>query len=387
MRIGRLFGVLLTVGVLGASLTSCMFLSDTQKKQMQVTSGKISGQELFMEAGKLLNDGEATKSQRYTLSYRLAKIDRDKSYTAESIDSEEWDIISLSTIGAGRWEGQSIRDNIAASPNTEYYGIYDSANAEKTGHESSPYLVYYSPSDTEETREWVRTWRQGLFAGLVTNAIDYTKLASVGTWEVNKTPLVKDGKTLYTVTGNVSFNEARNFLTPIENALNDFTVDPRLAEAETVAVTVNIREDGYIDDFLMEFVPATTVNKTFIFSSWRFYVVYDDINTYDTFTMPDYVVRNAVDEDRHVEESDYGVNIDIDKYREEQKKNQEEDSDIVVKNTDAGNSAETGTENSDKNTASEGASKEEKGDVVDPQSNTKKNTEPEKSSSNTKKKK
>ena len=40
-----------------------------------------------------------------------------------------------------------------------------------------------------------------------------------------------------------------------------------------------------------------------------------------------------------------------------------------------------------KNTASEGASKEEKGDVVDPQSNTKKNTEPEKSSSNTKKKK
>jgi len=370
--IALLAGTLISIG-----LSGCMFMSDSQKRQAAITSGKLSGQDLLRQAGEMLNDSSVTESQRYTLTYRLAKIDRDKSYTAENVDSEEWDIIALNTTGAGRWVGQSIRDNEPLAEKLEFLGAYYPDAASK-GHENEPYLVYYTPEITsgDSKQEWLRGWRQGLFAGLVTNAIDYTKLASVGEWEVNKTPVVKNGKTLTTVKGTVSFDDARNFLKPIEDAL-DFVVDPRLSDAEKVDIVVNFREDGYIDDFSLSFVPDSTAHKSFIYSSWKLNIIYGDINSYSSFSFDDEIVMNATNEEEHKQTVDYGVEINIDQYREDEKKS-EKDSDVVQKQETV----------ADETKADDTKSEDKKAEqIVDPQNNTKKVVAETQAQTNTTKKK
>ena len=339
MKKSKIFALLLLLVVTVVSLSSCGFLSEEQKMKAKITSGKITGAELLNNAGMLLNDTEKTYSQHYSISYKLSKVDRDRSYNSTLIDSENWNVIVLNTIGAGQWSGQSIRDNEPLKEHMTYYGYY----YDKSEDPTNKYMIYYAPTNGPQVQEWVRGFRPYLLAGFLTTAIDYTKLANVGTWEVNRSPLIKDGKTLYTVTGHVGFNEGRNFLAPIESVL-DLEIDPRLNDGSGADIIVNLREDGYIEDFSMSFKPATTVDKNFIFTEWKVYIAYGDINSFHTYTTPQSIVLNAVDENTHEEDIDYSVQVDLADIRK--KATEEEDKDTLNKSdvsvsTENSNSQET----------------------------------------------
>ena len=203
------------------SMTGCSILSDEQKLTASIASGKIEGSALLTHIGEVLNSQQDTQSQSYTLTYRLAKVDRDKSYTDEFIDSENWYILNSPVTGAGYWYGQSVRDNIPVDVVKEYYGYYD----EEKGKDGSNYLTYYSEKDiNDEVKEWTRGWRTGLYTGLVSQTIDYTTLANMGTWTLDNKPVVKNDVTVYNINGSLSFEEAREWLSGVEEQL-DIEVD------------------------------------------------------------------------------------------------------------------------------------------------------------------
>lgn len=297
-------GLIALVGSLTFNLSGCMFLSDNQKTAIDVYLNKKSVDELMEEAQDAINEANYLQC---LVNYKVDKLNKDKSMTDVFTDADTWDFRAIKGAGAGYWKGSSTRENEVVKTEEAYIVKLKDTD----GYD------LYTSKDNGDT--WVRSTATGIWSGLSIMSIDYSKLIGCEGLEVEKDPITRDGVLQWKITGELTYEQARNFLGGLENAL-DIHPDENFSPAKYVEAEIFVNTDSQPMTVSLKFHPDDGADAKIVYKLWEVRLSYTDYDAYSSLTVPRNVQLGYVtqEEEKDREESFNLNNIAIELESEEE---------------------------------------------------------------------
>lgn len=263
-------GVLL--GSLACNLTGCMMMTDEQKTAVEIYTKKRTPSDMLLSAQTMINESNYLEMD---LNYRLEKIDKEKSLSEKLIDGETWLFCALKSQGGGYWRGVSTRDSEIKNSEMAYV-------LKQTDPESSLYDLFITHDDGEQ---WVKDTSTGVWSGLTITSLDYTKLMNAQGLTVDKEPIKKDDKLQWKISGTLTYEEASNFLEPLEKQLK-IDIDSRLDYADSVIFEMYMDTNNYPLNGYIKFNPGDVLDSNYIYTNWEVRWTHQNYDAYDNLTIP-----------------------------------------------------------------------------------------------------
>jgi hypothetical protein len=264
-------GVLL--GTMTFNLTGCMLMSDSQKTAVDIYTKKRTTDEMMTAAQSAIDDADYLDM---TVNYRIEQLDKNKSMSDIILDGDTWHLCALKSKGGGYWKGSSTRQNEVSKKEEAYI----------LKQESGDEYDLYKTNDDRGT--WIKTTSKGIWSGLSIISVDYSKLIGVQGLSIDKEPVKKDDILQWKISGTLTYDEARNFLSGLESSL-DLTPDSRLNSAESVTFEMYMDTDNHPLSVYLSFIPNSSVNDTYVYKTWEVRLLYTDYDAYSDLTIPDSV--------------------------------------------------------------------------------------------------
>lgn len=309
----------LLIGSMTCNLTGCMFMTDEQKTAVEIYTKKRTPSEMLGAAQTAINNSNYLEMN---LTYRIEKIDKDKSISEKLVDGESWLLCALKSQGGGYWKGVSTRDN-EINRTEEAYILKQSDD------------VYYDLFKTNDSREtWVKEEANGVWSGLTITSLNYNTLLNAQGLTIDKEPVKRDDKLQWKIYGTLTNDEARKFLEPLEKYLG-LTPDSRLQASESVDFEMYMDTDNHPLSLYMKFNPGSTLTTNYIYTNWEIRIIYQNYDAYDSLVIPDSIQLDYISqEDMKEQENSFNISGSL----MEIKTGEESTEEVVVEGTTEDNS-------------------------------------------------
>lgn len=285
MRVVHRISLVLLLVSLSVNLGGCMFMSDSQKTAVDIYTKKRTVDDMFIAAQEGLNSADY---MQLSLSNKVAKIDKDKSMTEKIIDGDTWELRAIRSDSSGYWKGIQTRNNEEIKKE-EAYCV---KNPDESGFE------VYRTNDSQET--WIKGEASGIWSGLVITSLDYNNLVGVQGLELDKEPQKKDDILQWRIHGNISYDDAIKFLTPMYDSI-DYTPDDKLNTTDHVELEFFMDTENRPISLSLKFIPGATSENNLIYESWKVNLLYSNYDAFSTMSVPSSVKLSYITQEQNKE--------------------------------------------------------------------------------------